>query len=57
MDIVQIVGNPRRVEQILHGAVAVVFTLHIHHVHSGTGCSVVYVAARKIQVMFRIATV
>ena len=55
VDIVEHIGDPRRIMQVLHCALAVIAPLHIDHMHRGPGGAVMHAGPRKAQVMGRIA--
>ncbi len=54
MDIVEPVGDPRRIVQVLHRRLAIVAAQGIDHVHGGTGGAVVDTGAREEKVVLRI---
>ena len=45
MDIIKLVDDPRRIEQILHRAFAVIAPGDINHMHRCAGCAIVHACA------------
>ena len=55
VDVVQPVGDPSRVEEIRHSALAVAPPIGLDHVHRRTGRAVVHAGAGQVHVVARVA--